>query len=132
MFIGLNPSTADEVKNDPTVTRCLNFAVKWGFGGMYLLNLFAYRASRPEVMKAFHDPIGPENDEYLAEYGEKSDLMVAVWGNQGMFKGRAEEVVKMFPQIYCLKMTKKNQPHHPLYLPLDIGYKRIEKSQGGF
>jgi hypothetical protein len=61
-FIGLNPSTADEINNDPTITRCITRAHDSGYGGIYMLNLFAFRATDPKVMKAFPRPIGPEND----------------------------------------------------------------------
>src|SRR3989344_2064891 len=62
LFIGLNPSTADELKNDPTVTRMVNFSKNWGFGSLTVCNLFAFRATVPKVMKAENDPIGEEND----------------------------------------------------------------------
>lgn len=65
MFIGLNPSTADEVNNDPTVRRCINYAKQWGYTGMYMTNIFAYRATDPNVMKAHPEPVGAENDHYL-------------------------------------------------------------------
>ena len=62
MIIGLNPSTADETKDDPTITRCINFAKSWGYGGVCMANLFAYRATEPTVMKGSTDPVGTEND----------------------------------------------------------------------
>ncbi|MCU7816788.1 MAG: DUF1643 domain-containing protein [Candidatus Thiodiazotropha sp. (ex Rostrolucina anterorostrata)] len=58
LFIGLNPSTADEYENDPTIRRCIRFAKDWGFGGLYMANLFAIRATKPKIMKAHHAPIG--------------------------------------------------------------------------
>ena len=67
MVIGLNPSTADEVTDDPTVRRCINYAKAWGYAGLCMTNLFAYRATDPVVMKAVAEPIGPDNDRYLAE-----------------------------------------------------------------
>ena len=51
LFIGLNPSTADETKNDPTIRRCINFAKDWGYGGVMIANLFAFRSTSPEIMK---------------------------------------------------------------------------------
>lgn len=65
MFIGLNPSTADETEDDPTIRRCINFAKTWGYGGLCMTNLFAYRATQPEDMKRASDPIGNKNDETL-------------------------------------------------------------------
>ena len=65
MIIGLNPSTADEKENDPTIVRCINFAKSWGYGGVCVANLFAFRATLPIEMMASKDPIGKENDVWL-------------------------------------------------------------------
>lgn len=65
MFIGLNPSTADETKDDPTIIRCINFAKSWGYGGLEMTNLFAFRATNPKVMKNEKEPIGKDNDTWL-------------------------------------------------------------------
>ena len=60
MFVGLNPSTADETQDDPTIRRCIDFAKRWGYGGLYMLNIFAFRATNPKDMKAAADPVGPD------------------------------------------------------------------------
>ncbi len=73
MIIGLNPSTADEVENDPTITRCINFAKSWGYGGVCMANLFAYRATEPSVMKSQNDPVGADNDVWLANLAKKTN-----------------------------------------------------------
>ena len=78
-FIGLNPSTADEFKNDPTVRRCIIYAKDWGFDGICMTNLFAYRSTNPAVMKKQAEPIGEENDEWLLEIASRSELIVAAW-----------------------------------------------------
>ena len=65
LFIGLNPSTADETLDDPTIRRCIDFAKRWGYGGLVMANLFAYRATNPSEMKAATDPVGVANDEWL-------------------------------------------------------------------
>lgn len=62
MIIGLNPSTADETKNDSTITKCINFAKSWDYGGLCMANLFAYRATKPSDMIASNDPVGTDND----------------------------------------------------------------------
>lgn len=117
MFIGLNPSTADEVKNDPTVTRCINYAKRWGYGGMIMSNIFAYRATDPKVMKAAQGPVGPDNDRWLLKLAKGADLIVAVWGNHGQFMGRGEAVMKLFNgrELHCLSLNKTGHPKHPLY-----------------
>ena len=130
MFIGLNPSIADEVNNDATINRCMKLAGLWGFGGIYMLNLFALIDTNPKIIKYHTDPIGVENNKYLMEYAGKVDLVIGVWGNGGAYSGRGNEVMRMFPEMYCLKMTKKNQPHHPLYLKLNIGYRKIVGCSG--
>ena len=119
MFIGLNGSTADEFKNDPTIRRDIGFARAWGYGGIYKLNLFGYRTIEPKVMKKALDPIGPENDVYLRYYGSLTGCRVACWGNHGSFMGRDKEVIEMFKglPLYSFGLTKTGQPKHPLYLP---------------
>lgn len=66
LFVGLNPSTADAERDDPTTRRCVRFARDWGFGGLLVGNLFAYRATRPRDLRAAAEPVGPENDWWLA------------------------------------------------------------------
>ena len=92
LFIGLNPSTADEVENDPTLNRCIDYAKSWGYGGVYMTNLFAFRTKDPEGMKAASDPIGPENNASLIDLAQKAGIAIAAWGNDGAFMGRSKEV----------------------------------------
>lgn len=115
-FIGLNPSTADEVQDDPTVRRCIDFAKRWGFGALCMTNLFAYRATDPDVMKAAVDPVGPDNDAWLARIAIGAGLVVAAWGNHGEFMGRDRAVAALLPRLMCLGTTKTGAPRHPLYI----------------
>lgn len=115
LFIGLNPSTADERENDPTIRRCIDYARRWGFGGLYMANLFAYCASYPNVLKAAEDPVGPDNDRWIPELASEAALVVAVWGNDGRFKNRSVRIRKMLPDMQCLRMNKGGEPAHPLY-----------------
>lgn len=124
-FIGLNPSTADELANDPTVTRCINYAKAWGFGSLWMLNLFAFRATDPKVMKAQAGAaVGPRNDEYLIAAGKRADVVVAAWGCHGTFRDRELTVRRMMwasgVELSCLRETKGGHPQHPLYLPGDL------------
>jgi hypothetical protein len=80
MFIGLNPSTADELRNDLTISKCIGFAKRWGFGGVVMLNLFSFRATDPQIMINSADPVGPENDKAFATYNSHVDLVIAAWG----------------------------------------------------
>lgn len=116
MFIGLNPSTADETNDDPTVRRCIGFARAWGYGGIYMLNLFAFRATDPRSMKAAPAPIGPENNRFLRMYYEEAGIAIAAWGAHGAFMRRDELVALLLPQLHCLGTTKDGHPRHPLYL----------------
>lgn len=116
-FIGLNPSTADAVTDDPTIRKCQGFAKRLGFDAFYMLNLFAFRSSSPLVMKSASDPVGPRNDEYLAEYSAKDYLTVAMWGRDGAFQGRDVTVAAMFPYLKCLRLNGNGSPGHVLYIP---------------
>jgi hypothetical protein len=115
MFVGLNPSTADETSDDPTLTRCINFAKSWGYGGVCMANLFAFRATEPSDMKASDDPIGAENNKWLEKLAKDAALVVAAWGNDGSYLERSEQVKELLPNLYCLKLNKSGEPAHPLY-----------------
>ncbi|WP_180054180.1 MULTISPECIES: DUF1643 domain-containing protein [unclassified Acinetobacter] len=116
-FIGLNPSTADHVQDDPTITRCINFAKSWGGGGIYMANLFAYRATKPQEMMAQEDPIGTQNDEYLYRLASQSKHIIACWGNDGAFKERSAFVKQLLKdKLYYLELNKSGEPKHPLYI----------------
>jgi len=116
LFIGLNPSTADETKNDPTIRRCINFAKDWGYGGVMIANLFAFRSTSPEIMKQQKDPIGKENDLWIGKLANASKLVIAAWGNHGLFLNRCQKIEESLPPMKCLGLTLLKQPKHPLYL----------------
>jgi hypothetical protein len=116
-FVGLNPSTATEYADDPTITRVINFANSFGYGGVYMLNLFAYVTPYPSELKQCEDPI-KNNDEYLSHYSSLVDKVVFCWGNFDVF-GRDLKVAAMFPKAYCLGLNSNGSPKHPLYLKSD-------------
>lgn len=118
-FVMLNPSRADADVDDPTLRRCLGFAHSWGCGSLEVVNLFAYRASQPDILTQVSDPIGPENDRYLLEAIERADKIVVAWGNRGSLRNRYQTVtswLRGFKNIYCLGFTQTGHPRHPLYL----------------
>lgn len=119
-FIGLNPSTADEKQDDPTIRRCIGYAKDWGFGGLRMLNLFAFRATDPAVMKAEPLPVGCDNDWHLLDSVNHCDLIVAAWGAHGVHQGRGDAVRQMLPRLHYLRLTKDGHPGHPLYLPKNL------------
>jgi hypothetical protein len=123
-FIGLNPSTADETINDPTIRRCIKFAKDWGFDQLCMLNLFAYRATDPAVMKAYPSPIGEENDKTIAKIVRDSHQVIAAWGTHGAHLGRADQVRRLIQSIevplYCLNENEDGSPAHPLYQKANV------------
>ncbi|HEC24975.1 MAG TPA: DUF1643 domain-containing protein, partial [bacterium] len=76
MFIGLNPSTADETEDDPTIKRCINYSKDWGYGGLCMVNLFAFRATSPSDMRASIEPIGSDNDEWIQKLSKEAGVIV--------------------------------------------------------
>lgn len=117
LFIGLNPSTADENIDDPTIRRCIGFVTNWGYGGLLMGNIFAFRNTYPETLKICTiDPIGSKNNTELCAMNSEAQLTVIAWGNWGVYRGRGKEVEQMFPDAYTLGCSKKGQPKHPLYL----------------
>ncbi len=134
MFVGLNPSTADEQTNDPTVTRCIRFARDWGYGGLVMTNIFAFRATYPKDLKMAAFPVGPENDALLLQTGRDTGVVVAAWGNHGSYKNRDKIFLKLFQDsgipLKCLATTKAGQPQHPLYLRADTTLKDFPSPAG--
>lgn len=119
VWIMLNPSTADETKLDPTLTRCFRWTVNWGFREMVILNLFAFRSPHPKVMQAASDPIGPRNDEHILRECMTAKRIVAAWGLGGAFMARDARMEHMLLQmkdveIVCLRKTSTGYPIHPL------------------
>lgn len=117
MFVGLNPSVADHLEDDPTVRRCVDFAKRWGYGALCMANLFAFRATSPAVMKARADPIGPDNDRWLTAMARDAGLIVGAWGKDGSHRGRDQEVLTAIGPMRCLRFNADGSPQHPLYVP---------------
>ena len=125
-FIGLNPSTADERVNDPTVARCVKFAARWRFRGMVMLNIFAFRATDPKVMRRQLDPVGVLNNIALEHVVRRCGKTVCCWGTHGALLNRGPEVERMLfamdvfrdgrRKLYHMGLTKDGFPKHPLYL----------------
>ena len=121
LFIMLNPSTADEVENDPTVERCERRAKKLGFGGIMICNLFASRATNPMKMKEAADPVGPDNNEHLIAESARAGMVICGWGEHGKYMDRSKFVLEMLAGIplYYLRLNKSGEPGHPLYIGYD-------------
>lgn len=131
LFVMLNPSTADASADDPTLRRCIGFARAWGFGRVEVVNLFAYRATKPADMlarlKAGEDVVGPENDQHIVHAVERAERVVLGWGANAarpQLRARATYVAEILvrgsyetePPL-CLRVTKEGCPEHPLMIP---------------
>lgn len=120
MFVMLNPSTATEVQNDPTVERCERRARALGFGAFRVTNIFAWRDTDPRRMRAADDPVGPENDAAILEGADWADHIVAAWGTHGAHLDRGRQVEALLRgtglPLYHLGLTRGGHPRHPLYI----------------
>jgi len=125
-FLGLNPSTADETRNDPTVRRCIRYAMDWGKAGMFMLNLYGWRSTDPAPLwdGSVVDPVGPGHDQHLLDVGRQVDFVVCAWGAFRKAQARGRQVLDMYAaagvQIRILQLTQQGFPAHPLYLPADL------------
>lgn len=123
LFVMLNPSTATEFQNDPTVERCERRARALGFGAFRVTNIFAFRATDPKVMRAVADPVGPGNDAAIAMGAAWADRIICAWGNHGGHLGRGTSVesgLRMTKKpLWHLGLTQTGQPKHPLYIAYD-------------
>jgi len=119
--IGLNPSTADETKNDPTITRCIGFAKRWGYNGLIMLNAFAFRSTCPIAMRNHPHPIGPDNDRAIQFVVSRAGRTIIAWGNHGSHENRSRDVKRILfgRTVYHFGLTKSGEPKHPLYLRSD-------------
>jgi hypothetical protein len=124
LFVMLNPSTATEVQNDPTVERCERRARALGFGAFRVTNIFAWRATDPKHMRAALDPVGPENDAAIRDSAGWADRIICAWGAHGAHLDRGAAVERLLratgAPLFHLGLTQAGHPRHPLY----VGYAR--------
>lgn len=118
-FIGLNPSTANETKSDPTITRVIGFATSWGYGGVYMTNLFSFVTAYPKEL-ILPEAQDKSNDMWLQNIGEKCNMVVFAWGNFKQAREQALIVEKYFPDAYALVINRDGSPRHPLYVKADV------------
>lgn len=125
-FIGLNPSTADEEKDDRTVAKCQRYARAWGYGGIVMTNIFGWRDTDPKEMKKQPDPEGAGNMAAIIGTAEKAGIVVAAWGTHGTHFDNHGRFVRFLlerkvpEKLHVLKLTKDGHPAHPLYLRSDL------------
>lgn len=120
LFVMLNPSTATEVQNDPTVERCERRARALGFGSFAVANIFAFRATDPRVMRAAMDPVGPQNDTTILGLSALADQIICAWGSHGAHLNRGPAVEALLRAtgrpLLQLGLTQTGNPKHPLYI----------------
>lgn len=120
IFIMLNPSTGNGEKDDPTVKKCLKYAKDWGYGSLYILNLFAYRATNPKELGLVKDPVGKFNYSYIKHFIKhqfyKKPIIIAAWGTFEIAKKLKNRVLALTNELYYLELSKDGSPKHPLYL----------------
>lgn len=120
LFVMLNPSTATEMQNDPTVERCERRARALGFGAFRVTNIFAWRDTDPRNMRAAVEPVGPANDATIRDGVVWADTVIAAWGTHGAHLGRGAEVTTLLratgQPLFTLGLTKDGHPKHPLYI----------------
>ena len=117
LFIMLNPSTADADVDDPTIRRVVNFAKSWGYGGIYVGNLYAFRSSDPKTLRDVDDPIGEDNIQHIQFLIGLTERVIYAWGNN---KKEPEWLRDLVERPYCIDISKKGIPKHPLYLKKDL------------
>lgn len=136
-WIGLNPSTADASKDDPTIRRMIGFARDWGYGGIVVVNLFAFRATDPKDLRkaaVSHDIVGDENDSHIISSAEQSELVLAAWGNHGKLLARNQSVLDELEAhgfvVHHLRLSADGHPCHPLYLPAALQPAVLDRQKG--
>ena len=113
----LNPSTADATHDDPTIRRITRFAKDWGYGGVLVGNLFAFRSTKPAALKTADDPIGPENMAHVCAMIKECEMVVYAYGNN---QSEPEWLKELVMEPYAIKVSSKGIPSHPLYLKADL------------
>jgi hypothetical protein len=131
VWIMLNPSTADAEQDDPTIRKCIGFTKRWGYGGLVVVNLFAWRATDPRELRKIEDPVGRENHAAIAEACDGASLIMAAWGTKGWWLGRhglMRSDLQHFGIAHHLGLTKEGFPKHPLYVPYETKPERWDYS----
>lgn len=129
-FVMLNPSTADEINNDPTIERCQRRAIKMGYGGLIVTNIFAYRSTDPEELKKVNDPIGFCNDSHIVDASRLAKDTICGWGKHGEYMDRGARVLDFLKvvgiKVKVLKVNKGGTPTHPLYISYNVKPKDLK------
>jgi len=135
LFIMLNPSTADANTDDPTIRRCIGFAKDWGYGGIYVINLFALRATNPKELLNAPDVVGDENEKWFKRMSALAHLVVCAWGNGDIVDKLLKQLnhawkplTHISKPLHYIQLSNDGIPKHPLYLPKNLTPKPYEIS----
>lgn len=125
MFIMLNPSTADADNDDPTIRRCIGFAKTWGYGGIVVVNLFAYRATNPKDLLKCKNPVGDDNLKWIEHSASRCPKVVAAWGNADIVNKLLAnrpfyQPLEKLANVHYIELSNSGTPKHPLYLKGDL------------
>lgn len=125
LVLGINPSTAGATEDDPTTRKLIAFGRRWGWGGYWLANPFAFRATDQRALLTAADPVGPDNDRHLAQLFESAEQVVCAWGSakgaavRRLLDARLAQMTTLLDghPLLCLGITCDGSPRHPLYMP---------------
>jgi hypothetical protein len=125
VWVMLNPSTASAELDDPTIRKCRGFAQRQGYGGIIVVNLFAFRSTKPDILRnrLLSHIKGPDNlacMEAVAKISGAKRLWCG-WGASlpELTKPRVAELCPFLVQfsLLCFGTSKDGSPRHPLMLP---------------
>lgn len=115
MCIGLNPSTANGDTNDATIRNLIHIINNAGYGGFYMMNLFAMISPYPDDLRSCPDPL-KDNDEWIDDVRLQCQDVIFCWGNFKQAEYRAKVMIKKYPDALCFGKNSNGSPKHPLYL----------------
>lgn len=135
VFVMLNPSTADGNVDDPTIRRCVAFAKAWKYERLEVVNLFAYRATKPQELLGLHhsaDPVGVDNQDHIERHTGRASagIVIAAWGHHGAHLQQDETVRGWISRpLHALGFTAQGHPRHPLYMPASASPVRLSEKR---
>ena len=130
VWVMLNPSTANDTENDPTIERCMRRSIEWGYAGMDVVNLYAFRATSPANLFKADDPVGPMNEDALNAAFSRAEMILLGWGAHARHTEQERAVLRELAgpltadKVHFLKIGKGGAPSHPLYLPYTLKPRR--------